>query len=122
MAIRSSVPEQCHLKRDGDPSKDQLRRDLEVIETYVDESHLMRRLEKCRMCGQLYFYEFKEEIDWVGGNDPQYLTWIPVDDPESAKELSRLNYLEILQFPSIRCDFPFDAQAPSDPKWWVGTT
>ena len=96
---------------------DQLRKDLEVIETYKDESHLMRRLEKCRKCGQLYFYEFKEEVDWVGGNDPQYLTWIPVDDAESAKELSTLNYLEVLRYTSIRRDFPSDAKAPSDPKW-----
>lgn len=95
----------------------QLRKDLLVIDTYEEDSHLIRRLEKCRKCGQLYFYEFYEEIDWTAGNDPQYRTWIPVEDVESAKELSTLNYLEILRFPSIRCDFPSDAQAPSDPKW-----
>ena len=49
------------------------------IDTYVDESHLMPDLLKCRECGQLYFFEFYERIDWEDGNDPQYLTYIPVE-------------------------------------------
>ena len=117
MAIRSVVPLHCHLREHGDPSADQLRRDLRVIDTYEEESHRIRRLEQCTRCGQLYFYEFYEKVDWVGGNDPQYRTWIPVEDEESAKELSRMNLFEILQFPSIRSDFPSDAQDPSKPKW-----
>ena len=100
---------------------DQLRNDLRIIDTYEEESHLIRRLESCMKCGQLYFYEFYEEIDWAGGNDPQYRTWIPVEDAESAKELSTLSTLELLRFPSIRSDFSSDAQVPADPKW-VNTT
>jgi hypothetical protein len=57
----------------------------------------------------LYFYEFYEEIDWQGGNDPQYRTWIPVDDAASAQILNSLSVYEILKFPSIRCDWPRDA-------------
>ncbi len=36
---------------------------------YADESHFQRYLLKCRECGQLYFFEFLEEIDWSHGKD-----------------------------------------------------
>jgi hypothetical protein len=45
-----------------EPLKDRFER----IDTYVDESHLMRFLLKCRECGQLYFFELYEEINWEG--------------------------------------------------------
>jgi hypothetical protein len=45
---------------------------FELVETYADESHLRRYLLKCRECGQLYFFEFYEWVDWEHGNDPQY--------------------------------------------------
>jgi hypothetical protein len=50
---------------------------FELLDTYADDSHLSRRLLKCRECGQLYFVEFYEEIDWLDGKDPQYVTYIP---------------------------------------------
>jgi len=119
MAIRSCVPEDCHLRKNGNPSADQLRHGLVTIETYEDDSHLIHTLERCRQCGQLYFYEFYEKVDWVESNDAQYRTWIPVQDAESAQELSKLSPLDLLRFPSIRSDFPSSAQSPTDPKWVV---
>jgi hypothetical protein len=120
MAIRSGLPSACHLRGSGNPSSDQLRNDLEVIDTFVDESHLIRRLERCRKCGQLYFYEFTEEIDWLDGNDPQYRTWIPVQDAQSALELSKLALGGLSRYPAIRSDFPSDAAAPTAPVWVEG--
>ncbi len=86
---------------------------FELIHTYVQESHLWRYLLKCRECGQLYFFEFYEEIDWVNGNDPQYTTFIPVDTIEESQRLNQFPPLELLQFsPRLQKDYPSNAQKP----------
>jgi hypothetical protein len=58
-------------------------------------------------------------IDWVGGNDPQYRTLIPVADEEGADRLNALDMIEILQyFPRLQSDWPKDADEPK--VWWSG--
>ena len=52
----------CHLWQTVTVPEDELQK-LEVVETFLEESHLMRRLKRCNDCGQLYFYQFREEID-----------------------------------------------------------
>jgi hypothetical protein len=106
--IKISSSSLCHLWNKADISPEDLRQDLSMEQIYEDDSHLMRKLMKCKKCGQLYFYEFYEEIDWSEGNDPQYRTWIPVEDAESARALHALSIFEILKFPSIRSDWPRD--------------
>ena len=104
--IKISNSSACHLWNKPDLSDQDLIQVFTVQQVYEDDSHLIRRLLKCRTCGQLYFYEFYEEIDWQEGDDPQYRTWIPVDDIESANSLSKLSVFEILKYPSIRSDWP----------------
>lgn len=93
---------------------------FETIETYVDESHLMRHLFRCRECGQLYFHEFYEEIDWESGNDPQYTTYIPVYTNEEIEQLKKSSQFELMQFgPRLQKDFPKEAKQPT--AWyWLG--
>lgn len=56
-----------------------------LVHTVAKESHWWRHVLKCRDCGQLYVYEFTEEIDWADGEDPQFATWVPVEtDAELA--------------------------------------
>jgi hypothetical protein len=55
---------------------------FERVGTFIDDSHLMRRLLRCKECGQIYFYEFREEIDWLHGEDPQYRTYIALSPDE----------------------------------------
>ncbi len=55
---------------------------MEVVKDFEDSSHFDRSLLRCRACGQLYFYEFYEEIDWANGNDPTYRTWVPVEEKD----------------------------------------
>jgi hypothetical protein len=87
---------------------------FELLETYADESHWWRYLLKCRECGQLYFYEFYEVIDWKNGNDPQYSTYIPVETKEEIETLKSTSALGLLQFfPRIQRDFPEDAKQPT---------
>jgi hypothetical protein len=74
----------------------------------------MRQLLRCRECDQLYFFEFYEEIDWEEGNDPQYSTYIAVEDDAEIQTLKKASSFELLQyFPRLQWDFPKDAQTPT---------
>ena len=91
---------------------------FERLETFVDRSHLSRDLLKCRECGQLYFFEFYEEIDWEDSDDPQYWTYIPVvtgAEIEMLKKASSLKLLECL--PQLRRDWPKGAKSPK--TYWL---
>src|SRR4051812_8800903 len=104
-------PTQCVLWEKPELISEPKNKRFELIETFVDESHLWRHLLKCRECGQLYFFEFYEEIDWEGGDDPQYSTYIPVATDEEIATLKNgpphglLGYL-----PQLRKDFPKGAK------------
>ena len=67
-----------------------------VIKVLVEISHIFRYILKCNKCGQLFFYEFYEEIDWVKGKDPQWNTYIPVNTVEEAELLNKKSQLELL--------------------------
>ena len=69
-----------HLWKTRNLSIDQLRGSFECVKTFEEESHLTRRMLRCKECGHVYFYEFYEEVDWSEGKDAQYITWIPVDE------------------------------------------
>ncbi len=114
-SIRISKPTKCVLWQIETLSIEQLRHAFQVMATYIDDSHLIRTLLRCLECGQLYFHEFYEEIDWIEGKDAQYSTWIPIDDAESGEELSKMSPLALLVFPSIRYDYPMGADEPRGP-------
>lgn len=117
-AINTSPPYECILWRNDNPSIELVRSALEVVATYLDDSHLIRRVLRCKECGHLYFYEFYEVIDWQEGKDGQYWTWVPVDDEESAGNLTRLTVQQILGYLSIRYDFPKGSDAARGPEWY----
>lgn len=50
---------------------------LDSVEALIDQSHLGRSILKCRECGQPYFFEFHETVDWAKGDDHIYWTFIP---------------------------------------------
>jgi hypothetical protein len=92
---------------------------FELINTYGYESHLRRYLLKCRECGQLYFFEFYEWVDWENGNDPQYSKYIPVPTMDDAQMLKNTSPTELLRFsPSLNIDFPKEAKAAT--VYWAG--
>jgi hypothetical protein len=112
-------PTQCVLWENpalvAGPQKDRFKR----LDTYVDDDHLTRCLLRCRECGQLYFYEFYEEIDWDGGDDPQYRTYIPVETDTEIGALKKSSRFDLLKyFPRLQRDWPKEAQAPT--ARWVG--
>jgi hypothetical protein len=103
-------PRICILWRNSEHLEN-MHRLLSTIETYLDESHHIRRLMKCRECGQLYFYEFLEFIDYVNGDDPQYRTYIPVTSAEHAAILTDLPHWELATCaPAIHSDWPKEQQ------------
>jgi len=87
---------------------------FELLETYSKDSHLWRYLLRCRECGQRYFFEFYEEIDWVDGEDPQYSTYLPVETDAEIAKLQNATQVELLQFtPRLQKDFPKGAKEPT---------
>ena len=85
-----------------------------ILATYRDDSHLIQRLLRCTACGQRYFYEFREEIDWQGGDDPQYRTYIPVHSAAEALRISQLPPSGLASLiPRIQVDWPAGAAAPT---------
>jgi len=108
-------PIQCFLwKKDKLVSEDLHYQNLETIETFVDDGHFSRRLMKCKECGQLYFKEFYETTDYIGGNDPQYITLVPVYSKEDIEKLKATSMFELLEFrPHISSNWPADADRPS---------
>jgi len=96
-----------------------LKKGFELVAQYADEAHLRRYLLKCRECGQLYFFEFYEWIDWEKGNDPQYTKLIPVSTVEQATELACLEPSALLGIsPQLCIDFPKEAR--NSTVYWIG--
>lgn len=107
-------PTQCVLWENPELIRQDTMKDrFELLDTYEDDSHLRRYLLKCRECGQRYFFEFYEEVDWVGGNDSQYSTYIPVETDDEVEKLKKTDQFQLLQFyPRLQVDFPKDAKEP----------
>lgn len=116
-AIRVVRPEKCHLMDLAGLAAKDIIGPMETVKAYQDESHLIRMLYRCSRCGQLYFYEFYEEIDWVDSEDPQWRTMIPVADEASAGLLNRMPPMSFGAYPAIRMDYPKEAMTLVPPYW-----
>jgi hypothetical protein len=107
-------PRGCILWSQPDLVRGPQRNGFDLAETIVDESHHWRYLLRCRECGQLYFYEFYEEIDWEGGEDPQYVTFIPVETDAEIAALKATTPAGLLVFvPRLQQDWPKGAKSPT---------
>jgi hypothetical protein len=101
---------QCHLWQAQTIPESKLR--LRVVKTLVDDSHDVRSIKKCRDCGQLYLYEFHEEIDWINGEDPQYRSLTPL---RSIAELHDPDG-DLADRPRLQWDWLKEKETPH----WVG--
>jgi hypothetical protein len=78
---------------------------LDEVECYEDSSHLTRSLYKCRECGQLYFHEWYEWVDWKEGNDKMYTTLIPVQTKAEIDALKETDiFMLMTYFPRLQID------------------
>lgn len=99
------APIRCVLWELPDRVAGKLSNVLDEVETYEDSSHLTRSLYKCRECGQLYFHEWYEWVDWKGGNDKMYTTLIPVQTQEQINALKATNNFTLMSyFPRLQLD------------------
>jgi hypothetical protein len=104
-------PTGCILWREPERIESDRAAFFECLETFEDDSHLTRHLFKCRECGQLYFYEFYEEIDWDEGDDWQYWTYIPVTGDADVEMMLKESPIGLLRFtPRLQRDFPKGAK------------
>ena len=62
---------------------------LERVATYSGGSHAERALLRCTCCGRLYLYELRNDIDWEGGGDPSWETFVPVSGEDHAARFLR---------------------------------
>jgi hypothetical protein len=104
----------CHLLRNKEIDFHVLQNSLEQIDLLTDTSHFFRSLRTCKTCGQLFFFEFLEFIDWVKGDDPQYCMWIPVYFVFQAYLLNSLSSFQLLSFSGFR----FDSKSGSEQVFW----
>jgi hypothetical protein len=104
-------PTQCVLWERPDRIADKFTEFQEEVECYEDSSHLTRSLYKCRECGQLYFHEWYEWVDWEHGNDKQYSTLVPVETQEEIGTLKQTSTFTLMTyFPRLQFD-------GAQPKW-----
>ncbi len=78
---------------------------FESVEVYEDDNHFSRSLLKCSECGQLYFYELYEWVDWKEGNDKIYTTFLPVAGEAEIEALKATDIYELMRyFPRLQWD------------------
>ncbi|HLW93648.1 MAG TPA: hypothetical protein VKS78_20415 [Roseiarcus sp.] len=112
-------PTQCELWEKPELVATKVSDRFETVESFVDESHLSRALLKCRECGQLYFFEFYENVDWKGGDDAQYSTYIPVEDRSDIETMKEGSIYDLFYFtPRLQWDHKTDA--PGSTVKWIG--
>ncbi len=84
-------PKLCHLWKSEKLQHKELAvgQALKEVKIFEDDSHHMKKLLKCRKCGQLYFYEFYEEMSFSDGNDSSYRTFVPVENSKIAEKIAQ---------------------------------
>lgn len=104
-------PIQCHLWKKKNITLKDL--DFNQVKKFEDSSHFARSVLSCKQCGQLYFYEFLEFVDFDGGDDKMYAVHIPID-PQDIEKLQAKSSFELLRYiPRLLWDY--------DSKiYWIG--
>jgi hypothetical protein len=95
-----------------------MRETFDLLQTIVEESHWWRYILGCRCCGQKYFFEFYEEIDWTDGEDPQFSVWVPFATEAELATLKATPPGVMGQFiPRLCKDYPKGAKQPR--LYWI---
>lgn len=105
----------CCLWKADKIEKKKLINSLHTLEVIEQESHFTRKILECKNCGQVYLYEFTEEVDWEDGNDKQLFRWFPVESIYEAWKLAETPPIGLINHPAIRIDFSKDMQNPKGP-------
>ncbi len=104
------------LQNDTVEPRGKISKDLSPIKEYADSNHYYSALMRCQECGQLYYYEYIETVDWISEQDPSYCTWVPVKDENESDEMSKKSSMELLKYFSIHHNFPGKDPDKYDPE------
>jgi len=93
----------CHLFGKGEIVLEDLK-SLEVVEVLHDDgSHYERSVKRCKECGAWFLYDFIEYVNYSGGDDAIYCTYVQADSKEFALRMHESNKPIRDFFPAI-CD------------------
>jgi hypothetical protein len=87
---------------------------LEVLETFSHDYHETKDLRRCIQCGQLYFCEWLETVNYGGGEDSQDYALIPVATAEEGLSLSGQSRVARGGLPTLVMIWP---PADAKPYW-----
>jgi hypothetical protein len=76
--------EACYREGDAQAVWEHFRHGVDTVASVVSESHFIVRIVRCTDCSQAFIRIFTEFIDWSSGDDPQYVTIMPVTEPEAT--------------------------------------
>ena len=107
----------CHLWARDPVTRGELDRLVKVKELF-DLSHQIRSIRRCPDCGQLYLWDFDEQVDWSEGNDHQYWTVMPAESIEEAERIGSDPAVNPMRAPYIRWRFTDKLYPPE----WVRTS
>jgi hypothetical protein len=105
-------PIQCHLWTKNVLTEDDF--DFEKVETLYESSHFDHIIYRCKKCGQLYFYDFYEWVDFENGNDKIYITYVPISAIEEGIKMNDNPNLQMKDFS------PRLLWEPDGSIFWVG--
>jgi hypothetical protein len=77
--MRLKEPTKCHLWHIKEPSYLDVG-NLKKYRVFIESDHFDREIRRCKFCGQLYYYEFREVNYTIDPDEPIYCTYIPIDD------------------------------------------
>lgn len=108
MNIQTVQPTQCHLWTKKLLSQSDL--DFDYIEDWssdemADLQHCWNYLVKCNSCGQIYFYQMREEGREFG-DEQMYHTFIPIENDQTViDQLKQIGPYKIMAVaPQLGCD------------------
>ena len=78
---------------------------FETIEVFHDSSHFTRSLLRCTDCGQFYFYDFYEYVDFLGGTDKIYVSYTPIEKGDAERLKDNLPIELLAEQPQIHWDY-----------------
>ena len=100
-------PTQCVLWKKGCITPEDLN--FKLLKVFISSTYMKRSLFECRECGQRYFHEWYEHINF-NRDASMYDTYIPVDTDEEIDKLSKIENSEGLAriFPQLHGSFTND--------------
>ncbi|MEU9045303.1 MULTISPECIES: hypothetical protein [unclassified Kitasatospora] len=100
------------------------REGFEQESEVVDGSHFSVDVRRCRACAQRFVWIFTESVDWMGGDDAQYVTVMPLTTAEATGLVSgtlRPHDLGALGRDRRRLEHDWPTGGPAGLHWNSGT-